>query len=157
MAIIVPVADLDSDGGESQPREVVVEGHSVVFESNGITLEPVYVKSAKTKLNGNAETITDDCGETEVRRNGDTNWNITVDGIITQDQLSTLQSIAAAEEPVFVDAEVLGSQSGQYVVKDCSISHTDELNTIDVPTNDGAASKPAYNFQLQCKAPGSEQ
>lgn len=149
MAIIVPVRDLDSD----ETREVVVEGHSVAFEVDGTVLEPVYVSEAKTNLNANSETLTTDCGDTEVRRNGDTNWNFTCDGIITQDQLSTLQSIATSEDTVFVDAEILGSRSGPYVVKDCSITHSDELNTIDVPTDDGSASKPAYTFQITLKSP----
>lgn len=152
MAIIVSVQDLDSD----EPREVVVEGHSVVIESGDATLEPVWVSEAKTNLNGNSDTMTTNCGDTLVRRQGNNNWNITIDGIITQDQLGTLQTIGVSNAPVQVDAEVLGSQSGEFVVKDLSITHSDELNTIDVPTDDGVKSKPAYNFQLQLKAPGSD-
>lgn len=150
MAIIVPVNDLDSD---DETREVVVEGHSVVIESGQTTLEPVYASKVDTNLNGNSDSLKTNCGRTLVRRNGNGNWNCTVDGIITQDQLSDLQTIGTNDAPVIVDAEILGSRSGDFVVKDLSITHTDELNTIDVPTDGGTASKPAYRFNLTLKSP----
>lgn len=156
MAIIVPVAvqSSDPDGdGEGRTEQRVIEGHSVVVEAGEITLEPVYVSEAKINLNSNDETLTTNCGDTEVRRNGSMNWNITVDGIVTESQLEDLRAIGETNDAITVDAEILGSRSGPYIVKDLSITHSDEMNTIDIPSNDGAKTHFCYEFQLQCKSP----
>lgn len=148
MAIIVPI-----DYGDGTTERRRVEGHTVSISSGGETLEPTYVKKADINLNGNSEAITTNCGRTEVRRNGTTNWNVDVEGIITQTEIETLQNIGETDDPVFVEAEVLGSRSGSYLVEDVSITHTDEINTIEVPTDGGEEEKPCYKFQIQLKSP----
>lgn len=142
MAIIIP----DDAGGER-----TIDGAAVTLTAGNIELEPLYVHTVSTNLNTNSNTITDQCGKTEVRTNGDTNWNVDIQGIIKGDNLSDLQSLGQYDSGIRVQAQVLGSQGGTYAVESLEITHDDELNTIESP-NEGIVEN-AYSFQLQLKAP----
>lgn len=144
MAIYVPV----EDGYEE------VRGSAVSLTLGNIDLEPTYVESVSTNLNSNSNTVTDQCGKTEVRTAGDTNWNVDIQGIISQSQLSDMQALGGADGDLRVEAEVLGSQSGVYAVESLEITHKDELNSIEVVSPSSTLpSENAYAFQLQLKAP----
>lgn len=146
MAILVPIPS----GGTRR-----VEGQAVTLTAGNVELEPTYVQTVSTNLNTNSNTITDQCGKTEVRTNGDTNWNVDIQGIIRASNLTDLQVLGQFDSGIRVEAEVLGSQGGTYAVESLEITHDDELNSLEVPsgTEIDAAEENAYSFQLQLKAP----
>lgn len=117
-------------------------------------IEPVFISLVTMDLNGNSNTITDQCGRSEVRRSGNTNWSVQVEGIITDTQLEPLQAVAEADEPVEIQADLLGSRSGEYVIEKCTLKHTDSLNGIYIPSY--VSAKRAYEFQIQTKDPATE-
>ena len=116
-------------------------------------MKPVYIEQVDMDLNGNNNTITDQCGHTEVRRSGNKNWNVAVQGLVTDTQLETLQLIAEGDNEVEVQADLLGSRSGKYVVDKCAIKHTDDINTW---MDSVSQAEQAYSFNIQFKAPGTE-
>lgn len=153
MGLLVAASGGDGTGTGEGGNLIHLEGHSFVMSAAGVTFEPTYVTNVDVNLAGNTDAITDQCGRTNVQRNGHTNWNISAEGIVIQRNLSELQLIGEINEDIQVEADVLGDRSGLYTVEDLTISHTDELNTVKIPADTGPLDVPAYQWQVQLKDP----
>lgn len=148
MKIAVGGSGGNSGGGTAK----TFSGPPISFSGAGGTLEPVYVTDITIDLTGNTDTITDQCGYSEVRRSGTKgNWKVDCEGVVGDIQLSVLQTLAESDETVNVQTPVLGSRGGEYVIKKCSISHTDELNKIELPNLPDLDF--AFKFKVSCESP----
>lgn len=141
-------------GGEGTAEWVDVNGPEFTASGVGGTFEPAYVENVDVQLTGNTDSVTDQCGYTEVYRNGTvTNWTVSAEGIIDDMQLEVLMSLAESDKTVTVATPALGSRGGEYVVKKCSIQHTDDLNKLELPY--GANSDTAFRFKIDFASPQS--
>lgn len=137
---------------KSGSGETKFSGPPITISGGGGTIEPVYIENITKDLTGNTSTITDQCGYTEVRRSGTSgNWSVDVEGVIGNIQLPDLDRLAATDETVNVQTPLLGDKGGEFVVEKCSVSHTDELNRIDMPN--GTDINHAFTFKMTLQSP----
>jgi len=144
------------DTGEVTYKEV--SGASVSIQNDAkaseYVWEPIHVDDIAVDLEGNTEKITIQCGDTEVRKNGDTNWNLEIEGIIKKKNLHLFNRIATAGS-VYISADVLTeSETGLYVPEGVTKRQTNDLNSIEEVFDDGSSkTHKAFPFQLQFKQP----
>lgn len=137
---------------KSGSGETKFSGPPITISGGGGTIEPVYVEDITIDVAGNTSTITDQCGYTEVRRSGtSTNWNLDVEGVIGNIQLPDIKLIATSDETANIQTPLLGDRGGEFVIEKCSISHTDELNRIDMPN--GTDINHAFTFKISAQSP----
>lgn len=118
------------------------------------TLEPPYISTLEKTLSGKTEELTDQCGYTETRKNGDSNWELTVEGIIADRSLQAFDTISRSTDPINVACKIY---SGQVLVQDPTITLEDELNAISFPGKGYDGTEDAMKFQLQLKEPSSNE
>lgn len=127
-------------------------GPPLSISGAGGTFEPPYVSNISTDLTGNVDTVTDQCGYTEVYRSGTvTNWTVDAEGVLGELQLGTLQALAETDDTVNVQTPVLGSRGGEYVIEKCTIQHTDDLNDMEFPYQGDLTY--AYPFKISLQSP----
>lgn len=148
MKITVPTSGGDDSGGATQS----FSGPPITMSGVGGGFEPVYVKNITIDLTGNTDTITDQCGYSEIRRSGTSgNWSVDVEGVLGNIQLPVLQTLAESDETVSVQTPILGDRGGEFVFEKCSISHTDELNKIELPNLPDL--EHAFQFKVSLQSP----
>jgi len=145
--------DLDPiDEGEQTQTVDDDDGHYVAITVDGQTLEPVHVKDYGADSFGSHTTMTDGCGNRRVREGGGTGFQLTVEGILTLEQLRTAREMELSEgQRVTIDIE---PWTESYVLKTFSWDKPNDLNNWYSPTFPLGVS--AYTFQLQTKDPTSE-
>lgn len=155
MGILVPSGPMGPDttaaGSDAISGEnVFIDGKA--FTVNGpATFEPEYVSNIETDVTANTDAITDNCGRTEVRKNGDSNWTISVEGIISDAQLSQFKNVARLSETFTVSSK---AYAGPAVTDSATIIEKDEDVYIEFPG--GGTDGMAIHFQLQMKEPKSQ-
>lgn len=138
---------LPTPGGDTQ----TITGKE--FRLSGpATLEPPYVSKIEKETTGKTETLTDQCGHTEVRKNGDSNWSITVEGIISSREKNAFDTLSRTVELLTITSEVY---TGLAICENSVITQEDELNAISFPSQGYNGEESAFSFQLQLKEPQS--
>jgi hypothetical protein len=139
---------LTNDDGEQIEREVVSRKGS--FKANvgdsATSISPSVVTRIKFDNKGQMSSITTECGETENRRSGNNKPNITVEGIITSDEIETMRSMKNEEEVKFIS----DIYKGNVIVERLSIIQTQDLHYYK---EDGGPKQLAFEFQMQLKKP----
>lgn len=135
-----------NERGEEMERRVISRGAQIDAEQLGGEIEPSLVQNVKFDHKGQMSSITTECGETENRREGDNKVNITVEGIITVDEVDDMRSLRNEEKINFVS----DIYSGEVIVKRLSITQSADLLYYK-PS--GGEQELALNFQLQLKQP----
>jgi hypothetical protein len=139
-------------GGGNADGQVEISGPPLKISGSGGTLVPSYVDSVNIDLDGNTDVVTDQCGYSEVYRNGTIgNWKVSCEGIIGGNELGTLQALAESDDTCTVSTPVLGSRGGEFVFEKCSIKHTDDLNSLELPY--GVDADPAFQFKASLQSP----
>lgn len=116
--------------------------------------EPYNISKSKVDIEGNVNAITDQCGYTETRKNGDKNINYTVSGTMFESDLSQFYSIARAAE-ADVTAVCLASNSGTFKVQDATVENLEDENTgVEAA---GGTPETVLGFQFQFREPKSPQ
>lgn len=124
-------------------RDAIVIPEDSDFDS----LEPAVVRSIEYDHKGQQSSITTTCGETENRRESDDKPDITLQGILTYDQLETAKNLKEGDE-ITLSSDV---HQGQVFVHRLTITQTSDLNYF-VP--DGSNEEQlAFEFQLQLSQP----
>lgn len=136
----------DGGGGE----QVTLHGKS--FKITGAaSFEPEYVSDIELDLTAKSESITDQCGHTEVRKNGDTNWTLSVEGIMSDAQLESFKNVARIDETVTATTIL---HSGEMTVDTATLTQREDDVRIEF-LNSGTDGM-AIHFQMQLKEPASE-
>lgn len=143
-------ADAGGASGGGEGETITLEGKSFAV-SGPATFEPEYVESVEATTSGKTETITDQCGYSEVRKNGDTNWSITAEGIMSDQQLPGFLAVARLAETFTISSQLY---AGPMVVDAPTVTQKDEDVTIVFPS--GGTKGNAFHWQLQCKEPTSQ-
>lgn len=134
-----------NDEGEREERRVFSKTANISAE-NVEPFQPSVVQRLKYDHKGQMSSITTECGETENRREGDNKPNITVEGVITKDELGPMKSLKEREEISFVS----DLYEGRVVIDRLSITQTPDLLYYK---EEGGEKKLAFEFQMQVKQP----
>jgi len=142
--------ELDDSGFGDDVFEIDDEdGYDVTFETDLGVLEPVYVQKYGGESFGQHTTLHDDCGNSSTVNGGATGFQITVEGIMTLEQLRN-----AREYELHEGTEVsiaLQPWVETYICDDFSWDKPSDLNKWYSPEYpDGAE---AFTFQLMTKDP----
>lgn len=109
--------------------------------------EPAVVESIRYDHKGQTSTVTNQCGEAESRRSGDELPDITIEGILTGDQLSDAKALKRNEEITLVS----DIHQGQVFVKRLTIVQNSDLVHYRETTE--AAPQLAFEFNLELGQP----
>ena len=111
-------------------------------------LIPVYTDTFRVTTENDARTHKTLCGGTQIEEIGEDEWNITIEGIVTKQQLDTLRAM----RPAGSDLKIIGPLG--YVFNQINFDRftyevTDELNTGDFNLSDVGGAEALAEFQLQ--------
>lgn len=107
-------------------------------------VEPITM-SAEYQLPFSRDTNQTACGETLQQQNGDLDWRIVFDGVVTLSQLDQLRELRSESGEVETRSAVFGVKTVTF--DQLSVSRTDDNGTVE---QDGTV-EPLYEFQLQTK------
>lgn len=139
-------------GGGGTTTQVEEEGYQVAIETENTVLEPVYTKTYGGDSFGKHDTLTDGCGNTLTRQGGATGFQISIEGILTIDQLRTADEMGLGKGTVV--ELTLQPWSREYIVKEFSWDKPSDLNEWVSPNYPTGIE--AFTFQLQTRDPTNE-
>lgn len=143
----------DSGASSAGSGSVTITGPS--FKLSGpTTVKPPYVEKIDVEISGKSETLTDQCGYTEVRKNGTGNWTVTANGIISARELSAMRTIGDAPKQIRVTSEPF---TGMGVCDSMNITQKDDLTGISFPGKGYSGNESAFQFQVQIRQSASNQ
>jgi len=140
----MPSIGIINEDGVQVEQQVVSREASIESDARG-EINPSIVQRVKFDHKGQMSSITSECGETENRRQADNNANITVEGLIQNDEINDLRSLKNEEEILFV-SDIF---SGNVIVERLSIVQSTDVLYLKV----GGEEELAFNFQMQLKQP----
>lgn len=132
------------DSGQEAEAEVFSKNATIQSGTVG-TLNPSVVQSIKFDNKGMMSSITTECGETENRREGNNKAKVTVEGIITEDEVNEMRSLREQEQITFVSDIV----QNEMIIERLSITQKSDLNWIEI----NGQQELAFSFQIQLKEP----
>jgi len=135
----VPIEDVDLAPDE-QSFDVSIETESGV-------LEPVFVKTYSADSFGKHDQLSDLCGNSEVRNGGATGFQLTIEGILTLEQVRKAREIGLHEGQL----ATINFQPwvGEYTIDKFTFDKPSDLNNwYSEEYRDGV---PAFTFQLTTK------
>jgi len=110
-------------------------------------ITPAVTQSVDFDDKGKMTQITTQCGETENRRGGENKPNLTVEGIITEDQIEEFKKLKFADNVELI-SDVF---NGNITISRLSISQNTDL--VYYQENDSAEKQLAFEFQIQTRQP----
>lgn len=132
------------ENGEVVRREAVSR-KAVVSPSDGQDFDPAVVQRLEYDHSGQTSSISSECGETENRRETDEEPAMTIEGVMTEDQLSQAKQLEEGQEITIVS----DIHQGSVFVKRITI----EQNTDIIHAYIDGEEKLAFPFQLQLQQP----
>jgi hypothetical protein len=121
----------------------------VSIATEGGELVPVHTKTYGMDSHGQSEQLTSDCGTTETRANGATGFHITLEGILTLEQVRKARQL-----------ELQKGQRATITLQPWTETYTIDSFSIDKPNdlNEWVSTKypngiQAFTYQLQTKNP----
>lgn len=136
--------------GEVVEREVLSRDAAVIPEDDNLErFVPSVVQRVEYDHKGQTSSLTSVCGETENRREGDNNPDITIEGIVTTDEIPQAKQLKEGQEITLVS----DVHQGQVFVKSLTIEQTQDL--IHYIPDESDEEQLAFTFQLQLGQPGS--
>jgi hypothetical protein len=134
--------------GGGQPVETdVLSRNARVIPDNQDEFAPAVVERVEYDHSGQTSSITSVCGETENRRESSEQPELTVEGILTEDQLPDAKSLKEGQEITFIS----DVHQGQVYIKRLTIEQSSDIIAY---INDSGEEKLAFTFQLQLGQPG---
>lgn len=153
MIVVGPGPGGGGDGVDGGGGNESVTLHGKSFKITGAaTFEPEYVSNLELDLSAKSESITDQCGRTEIRKNGDTNWTLSAEGIISDAQLGNFKSVARIDDTVTATTIM---HSGEMTVDTATLTQRED--DVFIEFINGGTDGMAIHFQMQLKQPSSEQ
>lgn len=133
-----------NEAGELEVQEVVSR-EATVSPSDRPDFTPAVVQRVEYDHTGQQSSITTTCGETENRRESDEKPDMTIEGVIVEDQLEPIKQLKEGEEITLVS----DVHQGQVFVKRVTIEQTPDL----IHYIENGEEQLAFGFQLQLKQP----
>lgn len=139
----IPVEPDDTD------TTVEEESVEITITVGADSIQPVHVKTYNADSYGTHSELADACGNTETRQGNATGFQLTMEGILTLDQLREAKRIGLSNgTEVVID---LQPWSEQYIVDTFSFDKPNDLNEWYSPNYPEGVE--AFTFQLQTKDP----
>jgi len=123
------------------------QSFDVSIETDNGILEPVFVKTYSADSFGKHDQLTDLCGNSEVRNGGATGFQLTIEGILTLEQVRKAREIGLHEGQL----ATINFQPwvGEYTIDKFTFDKPSDLNNwYSEEYRDGV---PAFTFQLTTK------
>ena len=140
---------IKNEVGEIVTREVLSR-KATIIPNDREEFSPSVVQRVEYDHRGQTSSVTSVCGETENRRESDEQPDITVEGIITSDEIPVIKGLKKGEEVTLVS----DIHQGEVFVKRVTIEQsTDVIHYIPTESNE---EKLAFTFQLQLGQPGGD-
>jgi len=133
-----------NEAGELEVQEVVSR-EATVSPSDRPDFEPAVTQRVEYDHTGQSSSITTTCGETENRRESDEKPDMTIEGILVEDQLEPIKQLKEGEKITLVS----DVHQGQVFVKRVTIEQTPDL----IHYIENGEEQLAFGFQLQLKQP----
>jgi len=144
----VPSIRVVNENGEVEEREFRPQDSVVIkHEDSDVDFRPDIVKRLEFDHQGGMSRIKTVCGETENRRESNDGPEITVEGIVSEDQLPTLKGIHDGQEIILI-SEI---ESGSVVVERVTVEQNSDI--VEYIPEGSNESKMAFPFQLQLQTP----
>lgn len=159
-SIITVLGPSGEERVELEPTEVII-----AIDDNGdgnfTRFSPAAVRNMEIENDGEVESISDMCGRTQSDRRSDENWEVIIDGIVTNDSYTTeaeggrfvnnftLQQLKRIKDAAAIRLES-ELHSGPMELNNIVISDSAQLVSVNV----GAGEQSAFEFNLQLKEPG---
>lgn len=126
------------------------DGIDVEITLGGQTIRPLHVEVERLEHEGEMESIMDQCGYTENRRTGDRNFDITLEGKVSDDHAG-----AFANATVDTEASLTcGVYSGPIVVRNIIVERQASEGASYVDSS--GVQHFVYDFQAQLRQPQME-
>lgn len=140
-----------SDGGEEEVRIVTrdvsfVEGQDTVLSDAERVFRPKVAQRIEYDDEGGMSSVTTVCGETENRRESDKKPRLTVEAIVTEDQLSEVKALQTYDDITLVS----DVHNGPVEIRRVTIEQNTDL--IEFKPN-GEAWQLGFNVQIQLREP----
>lgn len=133
-----------NEEGDLVEKEVVSRTASITPD-NRESFEPAVVQRVEYDHTGQSSSISTTCGETENRRETDDKPDMTIEGILIEDQLEQAKSLKEGEEITLVS----DVHQGQVFVKRLTIEQNQDL----IHYIENGVEYLAFGFSLQLKQP----
>lgn len=118
------------------------------LKSGDYKVQPVYTEELEGTTSGNGEEHQDMCGTPYYEKLSDSNWRVTISGVVTLSQLNELKKMNPADQEVKV---ISNGHTGHVEFDRFTWTQTSDLN-YGVFFIDGEEIKePLFKFQLQTK------
>lgn len=148
----MPALRVINEEGDIETRQVLSRDAAVIPQDEGMDrFVPSVVQRVEYDHSGQTSSITSVCGETENRRESDEQPDITIEGVITSDEIPVAKSLKKGEEITLVS----DIHQGDVFVKRLTIEQTTEIAHY-IP-DEGDEEKLAFSFQLQLGQPGGSE
>lgn len=144
----MPNVAVVNENGDIETQRVISRDATVVPEGQS-NFEPTVVQSVEYDHKGQTSSISSVCGETENRRETDEQPDITVEGIISEEELPDIKSIKEGDQITLIS----DVHKGDVFVRRVTISQTADL--VHIVPDDTNKEELAFNFQLQLGQPGT--
>lgn len=143
----MPTIRVLAETGEITTTEILSRSASIIPD-NQDEFEPSIVERVEYDHKGQTSSVTTVCGETENRRTSDEQPDITIEGIITEDQLADAKSLKEGDQITLIS----DVHRGDVFIRRVTIEQTTDL--VSIVMDDGQE-KLAFSFQLQLGQPGT--
>ena len=143
----MPFINVIPEGATEAEERRIISRKASFDPQDAQEFEPAVVQRIEYDNEGQMSQVTTLCGESENRRSGENLPKMTVEGIITEDQLGNAKALQAGDEITMVS----DIYSGPVTVRRLTIEQSDDLLTLRTQGNN--TEKTAFRFQLQVKQP----
>lgn len=140
----MPTITVINERGEYEQREVLSREATIETQTQSIGI--AVPQRVEFDHEGAMSQIMTVCGETENRREGDKKPDLTVEGVITEDQLEPIKNLHRGQEIIFIS----DVDSNSVVIKRVTVEQNSDLVHY---TPDGGERQLAFSVQLQLKYP----
>lgn len=136
---------------EVDTTEVVFPSTEFAVKVDGELLQPEITTKVEIENDGEMSTSQDQCGHTSRTRTGNNGWVVTVNGLVTDNDLrdgnlslQTLRDVVATMSEAKIRSDIV---SGTYEVSNVVITQPNDLVSIETDSTHGEES--AYEFHVQ--------
>jgi hypothetical protein len=143
----MPFINIIPEGATEAIEREIISQKASFDPSDRQEFEPAVVQRIEYDNEGQMSQITSLCGESENRRSGENLPKMTIEGILTDDQLTEAKALQQGEE---IDM-VSDIYTGPVEVRRLTIEQSEQLLTFRPSGSD--QEKTAFTFQLQVKQP----
>jgi hypothetical protein len=123
------------------------------ISQNGVVVKPVSVEEIRGTSKGNSEEHTDICGNTQVKKQGDANWHVTVEAMVLKSQFEELKQMRPQDEPVRI---VSDGFTGNVTFDRFTFKQKEDFNTVETEVDGEVREEPLISVQLQSRAENND-